>query len=84
MTSIALILGLPGSRLRAAFARQEIPTSSTYGYSSKDDCKSRLVNNDAKIRESPTVYDHNDWSWSEDELKDIEKFKEFIIMKRQM
>lgn len=80
MSSIAWVLGIPGSKLRTALARQEIPASE---YPDAEPLSAEEEFADADFDNTHTLAAHHDGEdWTEEELSDIEKFKEFLRTRR--
>lgn len=80
ITRVAKVLGLPGSTLRAALARQEIPAYDGPMPTVEEAFKDVSFDEDNEITTLAAHHDGDDWT--EEELADIEKFKEFLRTKR--
>nr|DAM27357.1 MAG TPA: helix-turn-helix domain protein [Caudoviricetes sp.] len=87
ITKVAEVLGLPGSVLRAALARQEIPVHDGPSTTPEEDFKDINLDNNTienTDNEIHTIAAHHDGEdWTEEELEDIENFKKYVLSKRK-
>jgi transcriptional regulator with XRE-family HTH domain len=93
ITRVAEVLGLPSSRLRSALARQEIPFDDTPSdprsleeiFADEDFGEYLPQNNDnpaLKEDHDALAAHHDGEDWTEEELEDIRRFKEFLRSKK--